>query len=103
MDAILKAMLEAEGYSNITDTGDVPGVIGTIQRIYTHAICCQLDYSGIGYRYCYENKLLAVGALMDWAKIDYAGDPAGYITTIGLEHRGPVPLEVLGDLDPEAP
>jgi len=74
--------LESEGYSDLRET-PTAGVVGTMPFLFTHAIVCEMDDFGYGYRFCYETKCEADGALSDWAENDYEGEPTGYIVRKG--------------------
>lgn len=82
MDAGLKAFLEEQGYE---DVREVPGhgVCGVLRFAFTHGICCDMNETTRGYRYCYHTRYEAKKAFADW---DGNGHPPG--NWIKLKGRG---------------
>ena len=69
----LKNFLEPQGYINIRKMPD-GSICAVIPYIYTGGLCFNVDFGGIGGRYCYEHLSEAVDALNKW---DGEGDPPG--------------------------
>lgn len=57
----LLAYLKANEYQDLRVLEDGT-IIGTIELMFTRALCVDLDGDGWGQRYCYEDRELAVTA-----------------------------------------
>lgn len=61
MLAPMLAMLKDNGYKNIRVLDDGT-IVGTLDLLFTRAVCIDLNEMGWGSRYCYPDRDLAVKA-----------------------------------------
>lgn len=72
--------LREQGYENLRELPDET-VVGTLELMYTRAICIGLNRWSWEKRFCFENKELALEEL---AKLTTGDDePTGYIARRG--------------------
>lgn len=52
---------------------------GLSRMIFTWGLFVKLEWTGYSHRYCYHTQLEALGALKDWQKLNFEGEPKGFI------------------------
>lgn len=71
-----KEFFEEQGYQNVRQLPDGSWA-GTIELMFTRAICTGLDYHGWAYRWCFENRDLAN---VELAKLEsFDDEPKGWV------------------------
>ena len=54
----LLAFLDDNGYQDLRVLAD-GSIVGTVDLLFTRAVCMDLDWWGVGQRWCYEDRALA--------------------------------------------
>jgi hypothetical protein len=67
-------------------------IVALHKLMFTHAIVVGITEVGYSHRYCYPDLLQAKGALEDWRKSNFAGEPGGFIVRKGTGGDMPGPL-----------
>lgn len=76
MDDSTKEFFEEQGYQNVTQLPDGTWA-GTVELMFTRAICTGLNYHGYEYRWCFEDKSRALTELAKLRSVD--DEPTGWV------------------------